>query len=167
MRTRVEAPSSPSEALRLLATDRAAAVKTALLTEIRARGISQRQLARQLGYGWSYLANLFGTIKGRDPAHLRIDTMFALLALLDIEPLEFLARVLGALPTTGSEAGPDGEGLNPAVLELKRVAVQAKSARDLEKVEVQQVLDAALEVIADWTRVLTEGPTSKQASDEG
>ncbi len=166
MRPRVEAQDSSPESQRLLAAQRSEAVKAALVTEIRARGISQRQLARQLGYGWSYLANLFGTIKGRDPAHLRLDTMFALLALLDIEPLEFLSRVLGGLPSAGAAAVADGEGLDPTVLELRRVAVQARSARDLEKVEVQRVLDAALAVVADWTRVLTQTPSSDQASDE-
>ncbi len=166
MSSTLEGPDPATASLRERAALQAEAVKAALVAEIRVRGLSQRQLARQLGHSGSYLANLFGTIKGRDPANLRLDTLFALTALLGIDPLDLLARVLSDLPLGAAAGAPSADTENPVLRDLKRVALQAEGATEMTKPEVQRVLDAALEVVADWTRVLTREPRSDERGNE-
>ncbi len=83
-----------AEQLRAETLAQTEALKLALRREMRRRDHRQRDLARHLGYSDSYLANLLGNVKGREPAGLRVDTFLALASLVEARPLNLLAEVL-------------------------------------------------------------------------
>ncbi len=94
-------PGSTASATRAAAEARVEVVKSLLAREIEARRLPQRRVSRQLGYGDSYLANLFMKIRGRGPAHLRMDSYLALCTVLQVDPAALLAA--SAPPATGAE----------------------------------------------------------------
>ena len=90
-------PGRPAKQLHVDAFAKMEAIKEELRLAIRASGLSEREIARQLGYGPAYLANLFGQAKSREPAGLRIDTCLALLEVLGIDARTFFDTTLRRL----------------------------------------------------------------------
>lgn len=109
---RIEGPDA-SEVLKSAAL-RAEEIKQALRAEIRQRGLSERDLADELGFGPTYLTNLFVTSPGRTPTALKLETLLALLEMLDIELLEFVGR-LKRIPARHSKGGPRRGGTTRAL----------------------------------------------------
>lgn len=142
-------PFPGSEPLQRWGEDRMEAVKAALLLEIRARRLSQRELARQLGHSTAYLSNLFGEIRGRGPAHLRVDTLFSLLRLLEIEPASFLEQALGGRDEEATRA-PAAGPCDLILLDLRRLTLAAETAGELSDAELRLVLEQALSVVRAW-----------------
>lgn len=130
------------------------AVKQALRREIRRRGWRQRDLARQLGYSDSYLANLLGNIKGREPAGLRVDTLLALLQLLKLDPLEFLGAIL-MLP-----AAPQGRVPRRSQAAILELAALFERAEGVPEPKVEELTRAAMTMVGVMMSLLVETESS-------
>lgn len=88
---RVEGPSASPLIRRCAKT--AEVFKAELHKEIQRCGLSERKLAARLGFGPTYLTNLFQTRKDRAPVALRVETLLALLSLLGLSLKELVERV--------------------------------------------------------------------------
>ena len=86
-------PGSITE-LREKSLRRMEAVKEELRLGIEQSGLSTLEVNRRLGNTASYIANLLGNVRGREPSGLRVDTMFSLLDILELEPHAFLNSAL-------------------------------------------------------------------------
>lgn len=67
--------------------------KVELRKEIQRCGLSERELSGRLGFGPTYLTNLFNVRAGHEPVALRVETLVALLLLLGISIRELIRRV--------------------------------------------------------------------------
>jgi transcriptional regulator with XRE-family HTH domain len=143
-------PPTTAEQLKGETVAQMEAIKLALRREIRHRGLKQRDLARQLGYSDSYLANLLGNIKGRQPAGLRVDTLLALLSQLEIEPLEFLASVLELPAASHAAAYPRSRA---SILELVGLFQQAQGVPEQK---VERLAGSTLKLMREIVGLLSE-----------
>ena len=109
------------------------ALKEELRVAIRASGLSDQEVVRRLGYAPSYLANLLGTIKGREPAGLRVDTWFSLMQVLDLDAEVVLKRALARV----------GRDLDPAL--------QRRSRAELLSAEAGRILEELASLVTDDT----------------
>lgn len=146
----------------LLAED----AKAALRHEIRGRGVSQRDLARSLGRGDSYLANLFMEIPGRAPVQLRLDTLFDLLFFLDVDPLAFVGRLLAHRPAAWPLEGAPGHRVNGSAAAVGIIRELVRDGEALDEIPgelIQQAIDDALSLVSRLTRRM--GQRSGQKKD--
>lgn len=139
-----------AEQLRAETLAQTEALKLALRREMRRRDLRQRDLARQLGYSDSYLANLLGNVKGREPAGLRVDTFLALARLVEASPLDLLAEVL-AVPAP--EQARASLRTRAAILDLAAVFDLAEG---LPESKVEELARSTMRLVGEMMRLLAE-----------
>lgn len=140
-------PTLSTEELQAESVAKMDALKEALRREIRGRRIPQRELARRLGYSDSYLANLFGDIRGREPANLRVDTLVALCRLLELDAGAFVTRELARFgPAEGKPAAVSSPLLDFAAL--------AERAGELPAEQVEGLVQSTLHLVSEVSRLL-------------
>ncbi len=151
---------------RVEAAARAETIKAELRREIHGRRLSQRDLSRDLGYGDSYLANLFMSYQDREPVQLRLDTLLALVNLLGLDPGAFINRALSRHGAIAAPAGTTGgarvNGYAGTVGLIRELAEHADAIDDIPQELIQQAVDDALTLVSRLTRRMGKGSGKKE-----
>jgi transcriptional regulator with XRE-family HTH domain len=139
--------SRPKPAVVVRAEEQVERLKREVQGEIRRQGFSQRELSSALGLGDTYLGSLFRPARGREPVGLRVDTLLALLELLQIPPSAAFAALESDEAPRGPferpfEVGPKGRAGKSEAIELSEAD-----------------LDPPLEAIEDFLRRMRETMT--------
>lgn len=131
------------------ATEWVGLVKDRLRATIAECGLSHREVARRMGHGPAYLSNLFLGIRGRAPAALRLDTLYSVLRVVGVSPVDFLGsmerprqRALADV-RAGATRRPLGGGTAPSI-RGRSVETALTEPRSLARHEVSLEVQTAL-----------------------
>lgn len=134
-----------------------AAIKGALRRAISASGLTEGEVSRRMGYRRTYLSSLFASADaGRAPTKLRVETLLAILHLLKIDPIAFLARALPAHETRAPDSPDADESFVEAVKsgDSRRIAELAAHPEKVPESELAGVVQAALNLVIELTKVV-------------
>ncbi len=157
-RTRTEAPTPEQRERR----ERVDAIKEALRREIRSQGLTEKEVAARLGYGKSFLSNIFTEHPSREATHLRVETLLGILDVLGLEAGPFLIRVEQARrlaggegrPVSGLAALPLATAQGPSLEHLGEILTLAGRAEQLPASALQDIFQATLDFMGAWAKVL-------------
>lgn len=152
--------------------ERVDALKEALRREIRAQGLTEKDVAARLGYSKSFLSNIFTDHPSREATHLRVETLLGILDVLGLEAGPFLIRVEQARrlagrdgrPVSGLAALPLVAAQAPSLEHLGEILAVAGRAEQLSAPALQEIFQATLDFMRAWAKALG-GPRGETSRD--